>query len=42
MKNFNRRSSMVTVAESAANWRNAHTNRGSHTFTHTLTPTRDV
>ena len=27
---------MVTMAQSAANWRNTHS-RGSHAFTHTLT-----
>ena len=31
---------MVTVAQSAADWRNMHTgSRGSHAFTHSLTST---
>ena len=32
---------MVTVAESAANWRNTHTQvSGSHAFAHTLASTQ--
>ena len=35
MKDFNRRSSMVTMAQSAANWRNTHTHMDrTHSFTH--------
>ena len=43
MKNFNRRSSHGhhNRAQSAANWRNTHTDsRGSQAFTHTLTSTQ--
>ena len=41
MKNFNRRAvSMVTMAQSTANWCNKHTHVArSHAFTHTLTST---
>ena len=42
MKNFNRRSShvMVTMAQSAAKWRNTHCHVDFHAFTHILTSTQ--